>query len=301
MPSAEEAPTDGYFAAATHRQPGRREGTAFLLRVARGRSSATSTESGTSNLPTSPEVDTSQFAPLVQKGIELLNSTSEITQFFNRDSSDALQTTADTALTRFIADPTDIPAQPAGLADGRPAGLCVMTAVQDAPVQTGAPPRPGRRRRVPPLVWAFLLLPLAVELFWVFWPAMNSFSLSFTEWNGVGAARARRVRELRAILSRPDLRHRAAQQRDLGDRVRRAVGGGRARARGGAQPPGRGVGIYRSAIYLPMVFSLAVTGLFWRVMYQPGGPIDVGLGAIGLERAAAAVARRTRTPRSTPC
>ena len=29
--------------------------------------------------------------------------------------------------------------------------------------------------------------------------------------------------------------------------------------------PRRGVGIYRSAIYLPMVFSLAVTGLFWRV------------------------------------
>ena len=35
--------------------------------------------------------------------------------------------------------------------------------------------------------------------------------------------------------------------------------------------PRRGVGFYRSAFYLPMVFSLAVTGLFWRVLYQPDG------------------------------
>ncbi|HEV7962567.1 MAG TPA: sugar ABC transporter permease, partial [Actinoplanes sp.] len=46
--------------------------------------------------------------------------------------------------------------------------------------------------------------------------------------------------------------------------------------------PRRGVGIYRSAIYLPMVFSLAVTGLFWRVLYQPDGTINSTLGAIGL-------------------
>jgi multiple sugar transport system permease protein/raffinose/stachyose/melibiose transport system permease protein len=32
-----------------------------------------------------------------------------------------------------------------------------------------------------------------------------------------------------------------------------------------------------------MVISLAVTGLFWRVMYQPDGPIDTGLGALGLD------------------
>jgi multiple sugar transport system permease protein/raffinose/stachyose/melibiose transport system permease protein len=31
-----------------------------------------------------------------------------------------------------------------------------------------------------------------------------------------------------------------------------------------------------------MVFSLAVTGLFWRVLYQPDGTINSTLGAIGL-------------------
>ncbi|QYN33170.1 ABC transporter substrate-binding protein [Pseudonocardia sp. DSM 110487] len=109
VPSAEEAPTDGYFAAARSDNP---DGAKALLSYLASPEVQQRyiTESGTSNLPTSPDVDTSQFAPIVQKGIELLNSTSEITQFFNRDSSDALQTTADAALTRFIADPSDIPA-----------------------------------------------------------------------------------------------------------------------------------------------------------------------------------------------
>ena len=42
--------------------------------------------------------------------------------------------------------------------------------------------------RVPPVVWVFLIIPLAVEVFWVFWPAFNSFQLSLTRWHGVGAA-----------------------------------------------------------------------------------------------------------------
>jgi len=64
--------------------------------------------SGSSNLPTSPEVDTSKFSPLVQKGIKLLQDTKEITQFFNRDSSDSLQTTADAALNKFIDEPKNV-------------------------------------------------------------------------------------------------------------------------------------------------------------------------------------------------
>jgi multiple sugar transport system permease protein len=45
--------------------------------------------------------------------------------------------------------------------------------------------------------------------------------------------------------------------------------------------PGPLVGVYRSAIYLPMVVSLAVTGLFWRVMYAPEGPINAALELLG--------------------
>ena len=165
-----------------------------------------------------------------------------------------------------------------------------MTAVQQAP--TGAPPggaagQRGRRgrvtRRVPPLVWLFLLLPLAVELFWVFWPAMNSFSLSFTSWSGVGAAEPVGLENYERLLADPIF------ATALRNNVIWAIGFGGLSVAGGLalavalNRPGRGVGIYRSAIYLPMVISLAVTGLFWRVMYQPGGPIDAGLGVLGLD------------------
>ena len=33
----------------------------------------------------------------------------------------------------------------------------------------------------------------------------------------------------------------------------------------------RGVGFYRAALFLPVVFSLVVTALVWQVMYQPDG------------------------------
>ena len=86
----------------------RRQGPAQLPGRRRNSSRPSSRRPGPSNLPTSPDVDPSNFSPLVQKGIKLLQETKEITQFFNRDSSDALQTTADTALTKFLDKPGDV-------------------------------------------------------------------------------------------------------------------------------------------------------------------------------------------------
>jgi multiple sugar transport system permease protein len=137
-------------------------------------------------------------------------------------------------------------------------------------------------RRVPPVVWVFLAVPAAVELGMVFWPALNSFYLSFTQWNGLGAAKPVGLDNFRALGS--DEIFLGA----LKNNVLWAVGfGGLSVLTGLAlavalNRPRRGVGLYRSAIYLPMVFSLAVTGLFWRVQYQPDGTINTVLGAIGL-------------------
>ena len=107
IPSAEEAPTDGYFASAKTKNPvGTKDLLSYLAAPEQQQSYIES--AGSSNLPTSPDVDTTKFSPLVQKGIKLLQDTKEITQFFNRDSSDALQTTADSALTRFLDHPDDV-------------------------------------------------------------------------------------------------------------------------------------------------------------------------------------------------
>ena len=107
IPVAEEAPTDGYFASSKGKN--KKETLKFLAYLAGGKSQQAYIEaSKSSNLPTSPDVNTTQFSPLVQKGLKMLSETKQITQFFNRDSSDALQTTADTALTKFLASPSDV-------------------------------------------------------------------------------------------------------------------------------------------------------------------------------------------------
>lgn len=47
--------------------------------------------------------------------------------------------------------------------------------------------RRSRATRVPPVVLAFVLVPLLVEAFWVFWPALQGFYLSLTSWDGLSA------------------------------------------------------------------------------------------------------------------
>jgi multiple sugar transport system substrate-binding protein len=107
IPLAEEAPTDGFFASAkSHNTQGAKDLLSYLASPAAQQEFIKLSKS--SNLPTSAQVDTSTFSPLVQKGIKHLNETKAITQFFNRDSSDELQTTADTALTKFLDKPADV-------------------------------------------------------------------------------------------------------------------------------------------------------------------------------------------------
>lgn len=173
-------------------------------------------------------------------------------------------------------------------------GTTRAAAVERPPAPSpGTPPVPparplvrsgkGRRiTRVPGVVWLFLLIPLAVELAWVFWPAINSFYLSLTRWNGIGEP------EFIGLENFTDLGSDPIFATALVNNVIWVVGfGGLSVAIGLAlavalNKPRRGVGIYRSAIYLPMVFSLAVTGLFWRVIYQPDGVVNSFLGGIGL-------------------
>ncbi|GHA45856.1 ABC transporter substrate-binding protein [Streptomyces tauricus] len=106
VPLAEEAPTDGYFASA---RTGRHAQVVDLMRYLAGAEAQEIYIKGSSGtvLPCNPDVKDSGTA-LVKKGRAHIEEAAEITQFFNRDSSDALQPTADNALTKFIAEPKQI-------------------------------------------------------------------------------------------------------------------------------------------------------------------------------------------------
>ncbi|RMB62449.1 sugar ABC transporter permease [Tessaracoccus antarcticus] len=126
-------------------------------------------------------------------------------------------------------------------------------------------------------------MPLVFEVAWVFWPALNSFYISLTKWNGAGDPRYIGLRNFQMLAADPIF------IQALVNNVIWVIGFGGASVVIGMclalalNKPRKGVGLYRSAIYLPMVFSLAVTGLFWRLLYQPDGAVNTFLGAIGLE------------------
>jgi multiple sugar transport system substrate-binding protein len=106
VPVAEEGPTDGFFASS--RTAHRAEVIEFFKYVATAEAQDLYIRNSTGTvLPTNPNAHDSGTA-LVKKGRKLLQDAKELTQFFNRDSSDALQPTADAALVRFIQKPNEL-------------------------------------------------------------------------------------------------------------------------------------------------------------------------------------------------
>lgn len=140
-----------------------------------------------------------------------------------------------------------------------------------------------RRRRFSPVLLAFVLVPLVVEGFWVFWPALQGFYLSLTDWDGVSAPSFVGFGNFAEMFS-DDIFGTAAL-----DTVIWLVLFGGLSAFGGLglalllQRERRGVGFYRAALFTPVVFSLVATSLIWQVIYQPDGVINRLLAAIGLE------------------
>lgn len=157
-------------------------------------------------------------------------------------------------------------------------------------VLTAAGSRAGRSRRgrrgsasrVPPVVPAFVLLPLLAEAFWVFWPALQGFYLSLTQWDGVSAPRFVGLGNYREMIH--DTVFRSAMFHTV---LWLALFGGLSAVLGlGAalllQQERRGVAVYRAALFLPVVFSLTATALVWQAMYQPDGLINKTLSGVGL-------------------
>ncbi|MGW4081526.1 carbohydrate ABC transporter permease [Streptomyces sp. NPDC004822] len=162
--------------------------------------------------------------------------------------------------------------------------MAVLTAPHRKP-PVPAPSRGGRARgprRTPPLVLAFVLVPLLAEAVWVFWPALQGFYLALTSWDGVSPPRFVGLGNFREMAS--DGVFRGA----LGHTVLWLVlFGGLSALLGLAaalllQQERRGVGFYRAALFLPVVFSLVATALVWQAVYQPDGVLNQLLESVGL-------------------
>jgi multiple sugar transport system substrate-binding protein len=106
VPDAEEAPTDGLFASSkTHHADSVVDFMRWMATPA-AQNLWIQTSSG-SVIPANPQAEDSGTA-LIKKGKAMLASAAQLTQFFNRDSTDALQNTANTALIDYIQNPSRI-------------------------------------------------------------------------------------------------------------------------------------------------------------------------------------------------
>jgi len=106
VPVVEEGPTDGFFAS---RRSGHAAGTKdFLTYMATAAAQELYVKSSSGTvIPANPNARDAG-TPLVAKGKAMLAKAADLTQFFNRDSSDALQPTADAALTQFFDKPDQL-------------------------------------------------------------------------------------------------------------------------------------------------------------------------------------------------
>lgn len=162
--------------------------------------------------------------------------------------------------------------------------MAVLTAPDRAAPASATPRRTRERgpRRTPPLVLAFVLVPLLAEAVWVFWPALQGFYLALTDWDGVSPPRFVGLGNFR------EMAHDGVFRTAALDTVLWLVlfGGLSALLGLGAalllQQERRGVGFYRAALFLPVVFSLVATALVWQAIYQPDGVLNQMLAALGL-------------------
>ncbi|MGI5452812.1 carbohydrate ABC transporter permease [Streptomyces sp. CA-249302] len=163
--------------------------------------------------------------------------------------------------------------------------MAVLTAPERrSPVRPpGGGKRAGGPRRTPPLVLAFVLVPLLAEALWVFWPALQGFYLALTKWDGVSPPQFIGFGNFR------EMAHDEVFRSAAGHTVLWLVlFGGLSAVLGLAaalllQQERRGVGFYRAALFLPVVFSLVATALVWQAIYQPDGVLNRLLGSVGLD------------------
>lgn len=140
-----------------------------------------------------------------------------------------------------------------------------------------------RREKFPPaLVFALVLVPLLVEAIGVFWPAAQGVMLSFTRWNGLRAA------ENVGLGNYVDLATDSVFLTALKNTaIWLVLFGGISFVAGLGialllQSERRGVGVYRTALFLPIVFSLVVSALIWGTILQPDGFLNTFLDNVGL-------------------
>lgn len=141
----------------------------------------------------------------------------------------------------------------------------------------------GRRNRVAALS-RFLIIPIAIQGIWIWWPAVRSVFLAFTSWDGILPPRFVGLKNFQVMSGDPVF------QIALVNNLKWAVGYTFAPLVLGLalavllDRPIRGRNVYKSAIYVPCVLSLVATAVIWSWILQPEGLLNLIIHSLGLSQ-----------------
>ena len=145
--------------------------------------------------------------------------------------------------------------------------------------RTGAPP--GEPRLVG---YLYVLPALLVFGAFLLWPIVRTFSLSFYEWDGLTQGAWVGLANYQALIDDPTLRAPFAHAlvllvffSVLPVLIGLALAGLLSHARL------RGLGFFRTVLFLPQVVAMVVVGITWSAIYAPTGALNDTLSALGLE------------------
>lgn len=159
-----------------------------------------------------------------------------------------------------------------------PAGAVRRTAAPGERRPTGPP---GEPRAV-----GYLYIAPALLVFGAFllWPIIRAVWLSFYEWDGLGLGTFVGIDNYREVLTDPELRAPFGHALVLVVFFSLLpVTAGMALAAMMSRTALRGLGFFRTMLFLPQVVAMVVVGIAWQTLYQPEGFVNDLLRAVGLD------------------
>lgn len=133
--------------------------------------------------------------------------------------------------------------------------------------------------------YLYILPAFIFYLLFVFFPLVDTFFNSFTEWNGIGEKKWVGLEQYTKNLTNKKITSSIKHSFILiifysflpiilglliaGLMIRVKV---------------RGMSTYRAILFLPQILSMIVVGIAWRWIYAPKGPLNSALDFFGLEK-----------------
>ena len=132
--------------------------------------------------------------------------------------------------------------------------------------------------------YLYVLPALVVFGAFLLWPILRTVSLSFYDWDGLTPGTWAGLDNYREVLTDPALRAPFVHALLLVvffSVLPIVIGLGLAGLMSRARL--RGLGFFRTVVFLPQVVAMVVVGIAWSAIYAPQGPLNDTLSAIGLD------------------